>query len=124
MKKILYVEDEQDQIMMVREFLEAKGYELISADNGEEGLRKAQGEKPDLIFLDHFLPKIKGYEVCRRLKENPETKHIPVIIITASGVKYASDQCRDAGADEYIRKPYELDELIAKVKRRLKELEK
>ena len=124
MKKILYIEDEQDQIMMIRELLQAKGYEFISANDGEEGLTKAQEEKPDLILLDHFLPKIKGFEVCRRLKERSETKDIPVIIITASGVKHAKDQCRDAGADDYIKKPYELDELIAKIKIRLKELEK
>ena len=123
MKKILYIEDEQDQIMMIQELLQAKGYEFVSANDGEEGLRKAQKQKPDLILLDHFLPKIKGFEVCRRLKERAETKDIPVIIISASGVKYVDDQCRDVGADDYIKKPYELDELLAKIKMRLKELE-
>ena len=116
MKRILYVEDEQEQVELMRERLKMEGYELISAKDGAEGLAMAQKEKPDLVLLDLFLPKIKGFEVCKHLKEREETRHMPVIIITASGVEHIDDQCRNVGADDYIKKPYESKELITKIK--------
>lgn len=116
MKKILQIEDEQDQVKMIAERLKMEGYELISAVDGEEGLKKAEETKPDLVLLDHFLPKMKGFEVCRKMKSNPKTKDIPVIMITASGVEHLDSQCREAGADFCIKKPFDTADLVAKVK--------
>lgn len=121
MKKVLYIEDEPDQIKVVGDRLEASGYGFISAADGEEGIRKAQEEKPDLILLDIFLPKIKGFDVCKRLKELPETSDIPIIVITASGVEYIDAQSKAAGASDCIKKPYEAKELILKIEQLLKE---
>lgn len=116
MKKILYIEDEIEEVKLVQEFLEKNGYEFISAEDGEEGLKKVREEKPDLIFLDLFLPKVSGLKVCSQLKQSPETKDIPVIVITGSGVEYIEDQCKNAGASGCIRKPYKLPVLIETIK--------
>ncbi|MFC1806900.1 PleD family two-component system response regulator [Candidatus Omnitrophota bacterium] len=121
MKKILYIEDEPEQIMVVQQRLEANGYEVISAPEGEEGCRKAHGEKPDLILLDLFLPGVNGFDICKRLKNDHATKDIPILMITASGVEYIEDQVRNAGADGYIKKPYESETLVSKVDEFLKE---
>ena len=115
-KKILFIEDEPEQIMMVSLRLEAHDYKIISAGNGEEGLKKAEKENPNLILLDLVMPKMDGAEVCRRLKENPRTKDIPVIIITASGVKNLEQKCLALGAKDIIRKPFESADLVNKVK--------
>ncbi|MBU1124441.1 MAG: response regulator [Candidatus Omnitrophica bacterium] len=116
MKKILYVEDEPNQIMLVQARLEQNGYQCIAAEDGEIGLKKAIEEKPDLVLLDIFLPKMSGFEVCRLLKQNPETKDIPVMILTASGVEYVDEQAKTAGANACLMKPYEGAVLIAQIK--------
>lgn len=121
MKRILYIEDEPDQIKVVQERLEASGYGVISAKDGEEGIEKAKEEKPDLILLDIFLPKVRGFEVCKRLKQIPETRNIPIIVITASGVEYIEAQSKAAGATECVKKPYEAKALIEKIELLLKE---
>lgn len=121
MKKILHIEDEPEEVLLVKEYLEKGGYEFISAKDGEEGLKKAREEKPDLIFLDIFLPKVNGFEVCRQLRQSPETKNIPIVVITGSGVEYIEDQCKNAGADGCIIKPFELSGLVAKIKKVLGE---
>lgn len=115
-KKILFIEDEPDQIMMVSMRLEANGYQIISANNGEEGLKLAQKEKPDLVLLDLVMPKMDGSEVCRHLKQDAETKKIPIIIITASGVKNLEEKCLKSGAEDVIRKPFESADLVAKIR--------
>ena len=119
-KKILFIEDEPDQIMMVSLRLEKSGYAVITSMDGEEGLRKAHAEHPDLILLDIIMPGLDGLEVCRRLKKHPETKHIPVISTTAAGVDDIEHQCFSAGADDCIRKPYDSSELLTKIQRFLK----
>lgn len=115
MKKILYIEDEANHIAAVEEVLGPRGCEIIPAKDGEEGLKKISESKPDLILLDLFLPSIGGFEVCERLKKDPETKDIPILVITASGAKYLEEQCRSAGVNGCIRKPYAVGDLIAKV---------
>jgi len=122
MKKILYIEDEADQVATVQEFLEERGYKVISAKDGDEGLKLTYKEKPDLILLDHFLPKIKGFDVCKHLKEDSKTKGIPIIIITASGVDYLDEQIKTIDANDYVRKPYGMMDLFAKVKVQLGEI--
>jgi CheY-like chemotaxis protein len=123
-ERILIIEDELDQILMMKMRLEANGYEVFKALDGEDGLEKAREVKPDLIILDLILPKIDGNEVCRRLKENPETKKIPVIIITAYGLSNLKEQCFAHGADDCMRKPYISEELLAKIKSNLAKAKK
>ncbi len=113
--KILFIEDEPDQIMMISLRLAKNGYEVVSAKDGEEGLRKVLTEKPDLILLDVIMPGIDGLEVCRRLKEDPATRHIPIISTTAAGVDDIEHQCFAAGANDCVRKPYDSAELLLKI---------
>jgi two-component system, OmpR family, alkaline phosphatase synthesis response regulator PhoP len=117
---ILFVDDEPDQIMMVSLRLRKSGYKVISASDGEEGLKKAIEEKPDLILMDVLMPGMDGFEVCRRLRKNSETKHIPIIATTAAGVDDIEFQCRSAGADDCIRKPYDSANLLMKIHEFLK----
>lgn len=122
-KKILLIEDEPNQVMMIKFRLEANNFDFISACDGEEGLKKASEEKPDLILLDLILPTIDGYEVCRRLKQSPD-KNIPIIILTASTAHIGAElmkKCLSCGADDYIIKPFEPAELLAKIKAQLAE---
>jgi len=116
-KKILFIEDEPDQIMMFKMRLEANGYKVITAMDGEEGLKKVFEEKPDIVLLDVIMPKVDGYEVCRRMKTSDVTSHIPILIISASGVGNAEERCLAAGADDYIRKPCESEDLLVKIKK-------
>ena len=115
MKKILFIEDEEDQIMMVKTRMEACGHAVVAAINGEEGLKKVYEEKPDLILLDIVMPKMNGYEVCEHLKKDPETRDIPIVVVTASGVKDLEERCLAVGVQEIIRKPYESSYLAERV---------
>jgi len=115
-QKILFIEDEADHIEMVKMRLEACGFEFISAKDGEEGLKKAASEKPDLVLLDIVIPKIDGFEVCRRLKSQPATRNTPVLVITASGLKDLEEKCLDIGADDIVRKPYNSSDLVSKIR--------
>lgn len=120
-KKILFVEDEPDQVLMVSLRLERSGYAVVSSMDGADGLKKAVEENPDLILLDVILPGMDGIEVCRLLKENPATKHIPVISTTAAGAEDVDRSCLAAGADACVRKPYDSTDLLAKIKRLIPE---
>lgn len=115
MKKILFIEDEEDLITVIKMRLEAGGFDFVCALDGEEGLKKVYEEKPDLILLDLIMPKMDGIEVCRRLKADPETSGIPIIIITAAGDKNLEDKGKCAGAECVMTKPYESSELLARI---------
>ena len=114
-KRILFIEDEPDIVMLMQTRLKSQGYEFLSAFDGEEGLKMVQEEKPDLILLDVVMPKIDGLTVCRRLKADPQTKHIPIIIVSASGGKDLPERCLAAGADDVVIKPFEAQELLDKI---------
>jgi len=114
-KKILIIEDEAELVKLIELRLKASNFEVISALDGEEGLKKAQSENPDLILLDIVMPKIDGYMVCRHLKDDPKTQRIPIIIITASGGKNLQQRSRDAGADGLVIKPFEAEDLLSKI---------
>lgn len=111
-KKVLFIEDEQGQINVIKLRLEGSGFDFVSASDGEEGLKKIVEEKPDVILLDLIMPKMDGYEVCLRAKENPATRSIPILIITASGAKDLEEKCLEAGAKGVIMKPYDSKELV------------
>ena len=110
-KKILIVDDTKDILLVVSRRLKSWGYEPFIAESGEEGLRIAQAELPDLILLDIMMPKMKGRDVCIRLKADPKTARIPVIFLTALGLADHIKAGMDLGADDYIVKPFEPAEL-------------
>ena len=115
-KKILVVDDEAKMIDMVKMRLEANGYDVITAYNGQEGLDKARRESPDLIILDLMLPKIDGYKVCRMLKFDEKYKNIPIILFTARAQQEDEKLGKEVGADAYITKPFEPQVLLEKIK--------
>ena len=114
-KRILLVDDTPDLVQVVSRRLESWGFEVLTAATGEEGLRMAQQTRPDLVLLDIMMPKMKGREVCARLKADPETKSIPVIFLTALGLADHVKAGMDLGADDYIVKPFEPAELKERI---------
>ncbi len=120
-KKILVVDDETQLVDMIKIRLEANNYLVLTAYDGQEALEKAYKEKPDLIILDLMLPKMDGYKVCRMLKFNKKYKKIPIILFTARAQESDKKMGEEVGADAYITKPFEPEELIAKIKALLKE---
>ena len=114
--KILVVDDEDHIVELIKFNLESNGYDVISAFNGEEAIEKAIDEKPDLIILDLMLPKVTGVEVCKRVKENPETSSISIIMLTAKSDESDKIVGLETGADDYITKPFSVKELMARVK--------
>ena len=119
-KRILLVDDEKDMVFAVKLQLEAKGYEVTTAYDGQEALDKARREKPNLIILDLMLPKIDGYKVCRMLKFDEKYKKIAIIMFTARVQKSDEKIGFEVGADAYITKPFEPQVLLAKIKELLK----
>ncbi len=122
-QKILIVEDNQENMDLLVYFLKPQGYDIITVKDGLSAITKVEKEHPDIILLDIMLPKMDGYEVCERIKKNQETKFIPVIMLTA--LKELQDKVRalEVGADDFLSKPFENIELLARVKSllRLKE---
>jgi len=115
-KKILIVDDEADLVETVRFPLEMDGFNVLVSYNGEDALNKARKESPDLIILDLMLPKLDGYKVCRLLKFDEKYKHIPILMLTAKTQEKDKMLGMETGADEYITKPFEMNELLEKVK--------
>ncbi len=115
-KRILLVDDEKDLADMVRMRLEAQGYSVISAYDGQDGLEKARSEKPDLIILDLMLPKIDGYKICGLLKADARYNKIPIIMFTARAQEADRKMAEEIGADAYITKPFEPKVLMGKIK--------
>jgi len=122
MKKILFIEDESALQRTFGDILKREGYEMISALDGEVGLKLAKTKKPDLILLDLILPKVHGFEVLKELKKTPETKEIPVIVLTNLEEIGDVDKAVELGATTYlIKAQYSLEEIIEKIKKALKE---
>jgi DNA-binding response OmpR family regulator len=118
-KKVLIIDDEVDLVETIRFPLELEGFQVLAAYNGEEGLNQARSENPDLILLDLMLPKLDGYKVCRLLKFDERYKHIPIFMLTAKTQEKDKILGKETGADEYLTKPFDIDELIAKIKSNL-----
>lgn len=115
MKKILIADDNTLAVELVWVTLEGGDYEVVDASNGKEALKKARVEKPDLILLDIVMPKMDGFEVCRRLKKDPQTKEIPIIMLTAKGQQVDQEKGRQLGVQDYITKPFSPSALLAKI---------
>jgi two-component system phosphate regulon response regulator PhoB len=114
--KILIVEDDRDIVEMVEYNLREEGYVTVSALNGEDGVRFAGSEQPDLIILDIMLPVIDGFEVCRTLKSDDKTSQIPIIILSAKSQETDKVVGLELGADDYVTKPFSPRELIARIR--------
>ncbi|MFN7236095.1 MAG: phosphate regulon transcriptional regulator PhoB, partial [Brevundimonas sp.] len=112
----LVMEDEDALATLLQYNLEKEGYQVVIAGDGEEGLVQIDERLPDLILLDWMLPKVSGIEVCRRIRGRPETRNVPIIMLTARGEE--SDRVRglDTGADDYLTKPFSMTELIARIR--------
>ena len=115
MKKILIVEDHSDLREMLRQQIQMVGFAAIAARNGAEGLETAIREKPDLIMVDLMMPEIDGLQMTRILRTNSETKEIPVIAVTAMSRPSDLQSCLEAGCNDYIVKPFRLEELCTKI---------
>jgi two-component system, cell cycle response regulator DivK len=115
MTRILYVEDNEDNVYMLRQRLERKGIEVIVASDGAEGIAAAERERPDLILMDLSLPVIDGWEAARRLKRSPGTRTIPIIALSAHAMAGDRERALAAGCDDYDTKPVDLKALMAKI---------
>jgi two-component system cell cycle response regulator len=120
MKKILVIDDLPENVFLLQDRLENEGYEVITAYEGKSGLNKAISEQPDLILLDIMMPDITGLDVCKKLVSNEETSHIPIILVTAKIEAEDIKEGLEAGAFDYIKKPFNRIELLARVKSALK----
>jgi two-component system cell cycle response regulator DivK len=115
-KRILVVEDQEDNRIILRRLLSSAGYDLIEAVNGEDGVALALSTRPDLILMDIQLPVMDGYEATRRIKSNAELKSIPVIAVTSYALSGDEAKARAAGCDAYVTKPFSPRQLLAKVR--------
>jgi len=115
MAKILVVDDEIQLIEMVQMRLEANGYDVVAANDGEEGIEKVKSENPDLIILDIMMPKMDGFEVCKILKNDPQYSKIPIIFLSAKVQEEDLENGKEKGADAFVKKPFETSELLAKI---------
>jgi DNA-binding response OmpR family regulator len=119
MSKILIVDDEAHIRMLIQqtlEELEDAGAEIITADNGAEALETIKSEKPQLVFLDVMMPKMNGFDVCRTIKRDLKMSDVFIVLLTAKGQEYDKLKGAEVGADVYITKPFDPDELLAKAK--------
>ena len=114
-KKILAVEDDPNALELIVQTLEPKGYRVVTATDGVEGLKKARDEHPDLIILDVMLPGLDGYEVCRQLRQTPEAATLPIVMMSAKARQEDKDVGLRKGADDYLPKPVTPAEIRAKV---------
>jgi CheY-like chemotaxis protein len=113
--QILYVEDNEDNIFMLKSRLTRAGFTVIVATDGAQGVAMALSERPDMILMDLSLPVLDGWEATRRIKAAPDTKHIPVIALTANAMAGDREKALAAGCDDYDTKPIELPRLLGKI---------
>jgi two-component system cell cycle response regulator DivK len=115
-KRILVVEDQEDNRQILRDLLSNAGFDMIEAENGADAVTSAQASRPDLILMDIQLPILDGYEATRRIKADPALKAIPIIVVTSYALSGDEDKARRAGCDDYVAKPYSPRQLLAKIK--------
>lgn len=115
MAKILIAEDERDIRELIAFTLQFAGHEVITTSNGEEALQAVRAHKPELVLLDVRMPRLTGYEVCKEIKADAQTKAIPVIFLSAKGQESEIRSGLEAGAEQYLLKPFSPDQLIEQV---------
>jgi CheY-like chemotaxis protein len=118
--KILYIEDNDDNVYMLKMRLELLGdYEVLAAENGEKGCEMAATEQPDLILMDLEMPVVDGWEATRRLRDNPQTRDVPIIALSAHALAGEREKALAAGCNEFDTKPIEFDRLVATIRQLL-----
>lgn len=114
--KILIIEDSKNMSAVLKEVLEHEGITVLQAFDGVTGFMLVRREKPDLVLLDLLLPKMSGYDVCSKIMKDNLTRHIPVLIVSTLDTRDSMNKLHAAGAKHFMKKPYSLDELLAKIK--------
>src|SRR5438105_1729355 len=115
MPKILYIEDTENNRILIARRLGQSGYQVLTAENAEQGIALARAESPDLILMDMGLPDVDGWSASRRLKEDPGLKHIPIIALTAHVMHGDREKALAAGCDDYETKPFQFTRLMGKI---------
>ncbi|HET7543261.1 MAG TPA: response regulator [Polyangiaceae bacterium] len=114
--KILLVDDSATVLMMERMILATERFEIVIASNGEEAQEKARTEQPNLILMDVVMPRMNGIQACRALRQDPSTKHIPIILVTTRGEAATMEQGYESGCNDYVTKPVNSAELLGKIR--------
>jgi DNA-binding response OmpR family regulator len=117
--RILLIDDHQTVFRLIEAIVRIKGYKLLYAESGQQGIVMARKEQPDLILLDVMMPDIDGFKVCQYLKENDDTKEIPIMFLTARGADGDLEAGRKAGADGFMTKPFQTMEVLKQIERLL-----
>jgi len=115
-KRIMIVDDEQDALDLMERILTTEGFELVTVANATEVGLKAAQSVPDLILLDFLMPEVNGFEVCKALKDNEQTRHVPIIAVTCLTKEDDIERIFASGADDYLAKPFKVEDLLAKVR--------
>ena len=115
-RKILLVDDSATVLMMERMILASERFQIVTASNGEEAHERARTELPDLILMDIVMPKMTGIQACRAIKDDPTTKHIPIILVTTRGEAESMEAGYDSGCNDYVTKPVNSAELLGKIR--------
>ncbi|HEX9137047.1 MAG TPA: response regulator, partial [Nitrospirota bacterium] len=115
-EKILDIDDSPTVQKLIEMILSSQGYKVILASDGEEGIAKARAERPSVILVDFVMPKMNGFQVCKTLKEDPEFQDTPIILVTSKGDKVGSKFVDVLGITEYFTKPFQPEELLAKIR--------
>jgi CheY-like chemotaxis protein len=118
-KKVLVVDDHPDAVNILTMILQKRGYQTVSAQDGVEALQKIQDESPELVLLDVMMPKMDGYDVCRAVKADPKTCHIPIVMLSARTDAASKERGLDLGAADYIAKPIDPAKTLEKIKKYL-----
>jgi len=114
--KILLVDDSATVLMMERMILASERFEIVTASNGEEAQLKARIEQPNLILMDVVMPRMNGIQACKALRQDPSTKHIPIILVTTRGEAETMEQGYESGCNDYVTKPVNSAELLGKIR--------
>jgi len=114
-KKVLIVDDEANIVAALEFLLRKNGYEVTAAQNGDEALKRVESFAPDLVLLDVMMPRISGYEVCRRMRERADWNHIKIVMLSAKGREAEVSKGVSLGADLYVTKPFSTSELVGKI---------
>ena len=120
-KQLLLIDDDPNLILLVKDYLEFRGYQVTTAENGREALEILEGETPDMIICDVMMPEMDGYSLVKHVRDNPKTSWIPVLFLSAKGQSQDRVKGLNTGADVYMVKPFEPEELVAQVESSLKQ---